>query len=48
MIKICEGFRYAKIFSHDTVGSNNNATYSIDFITGHKVPYHGAVSVYLP
>lgn len=36
------------MFSDDTVGSNNGATYQIDFITGHNVPYMGAVSLYLP
>lgn len=47
-IKACNTIYYAKIFSNDTIGSNNGATYNVDFITGYNVPNQGAINLILP
>jgi hypothetical protein len=39
---------YTKIVSSSTVGTENGASYTFDFITGHDVSYFGAVSIQLP
>lgn len=44
----CESFSYYKVVSDNTIGAENGATYTFDFITGHDVSYFGAVAIYLP
>lgn len=45
---VCDKFKYFKTYSDNSIGSENYASYTFDFITGHEVPYNGAVSLYIP
>ncbi|KRX03573.1 hypothetical protein PPERSA_04125 [Pseudocohnilembus persalinus] len=47
-VSVCDSFQYFKSQSDNSLGGVNDATYTFDFITGHDVPYFGAITLTLP